>query len=313
MPTSRRSGRRPALAGPSFRRLPLSSLRVLVAAAEHLSFTRAAQALGVTGGAVSMQIRALEEYLQAPLFRRRGRLVELTPEGERLVPRVRSGLAELERAIDEARLDRRTGPLTVSMLASFLQEWLLPRLPDFQQAHPEIDLRVETSIALVDFVRSDVQAAIRFGLGHWSGLHAEKLIDDWLVPVCTPQLLERHGAVATREDLRRYRLLYSTSEPWSAWLPTAGERWAPSGATFDDSITVLRAAVAGQGLALTRWSLCIGEIAAGRLVVASRAIVPSERAYYFVCPASYLTIEKIAVFRSWVLEQGRKSAHPPGH
>jgi LysR family glycine cleavage system transcriptional activator len=285
---------------------------VFVATAEHLSFSRAATTLGVTIGAVSMQIRALEEYLRAPLFMRRGRVVQLTGEGERLLPKVRDSLAQLERAIDEARQDARTGPLMVSMLASFLQQWFLPRLPDFNERHPDIDLRMNTSAALVDFLRSDVQVAIRFGVGEWPGLHAEKLLDEWLVPVCTPKLLARHGPVSTAADLKKYRLLHSTSEPWRAWSdgPTLDIEWAPTGASFDDSVATIRAAEAGQGLVLARWSLVEQEIETGQLAVASRRIVTTHRAYYFVCPPSYLTLPKVAAFQAWMKAQAAKAPRP---
>src|ERR1700726_1220035 len=196
MPITKRSSKKSAhTPAPGFRRLPLASLRVFVAAAEHPSFSHAADALGVSAAAVSMQIRALEEYLRTPLFHRRGRLAQLTAAGAQLLPRVRNGLAELERAINEGRLEQRTGPLTVSMLASFLQQWLLLRLPDLAARHPQIDVPIHTSEQLVDFAHADVQAAIRFGSGNWPKLHCEKLLDDWVVPVCTPQLLKKHGPV----------------------------------------------------------------------------------------------------------------------
>ena len=308
----RAAGKTRSLSAKSPRRLPLASLRVFVATAEHLSFSRAAGILGVTIGAVSMQIRALEEYLRAPLFRRRGRVVQLTGEGERLLPKVRSSLEALERAIDEARVDGRTGPLMVSMLASFLQQWLLHRLPDFNERHPEIDLRLETSSSLVDFLRSDVQVAIRFGTGQWPTLHAEKLLEEWLVPVCTPKLLAKHGPVSTAADLKKYRLLHSTSEPWRAWSdgPTLDIEWAPSGATFDDSVALIRAAETGQGLVLSRWSLVEREIESGRLAVASRKIVPTDRAYYFVCPQPYCALEKVQAFRIWLAKQAKDAPKP---
>jgi LysR family transcriptional regulator, glycine cleavage system transcriptional activator len=310
----RTASRTRSLSAKSPRRLPLASLRVFVATAEQLSFSRAAGMLGVTIGAVSMQIRALEEYLRAPLFRRRGRVVQLTGEGERLLPKVRDGLAQLERAIDEARVDSRTGPLMVSMLASFLQQWLLPRLPDFNEKHPDIDLRLHTSASLVDFLRTEVQIAIRFGTGQWPMLQAEKLLDEWLVPVCSPKLLAKHGPVSTQADLKKYRLLHSTSEPWRAWTdgPTLDIEWAPSGATFDDSVAVIRAAEAGQGLVLARWTLVEREIESGRLVVASKKIVPTDRAYYFVCPKSYCTVEKVDAFRTWVTKQAKEAPRPKG-
>jgi LysR family glycine cleavage system transcriptional activator len=259
-----------------------------------------------------MQIRALEEYLRAPLFRRRGRVVQLTGEGEHLLPKVRSALDSLERAIDEVRVETRSGPLMVSMLASFLQQWLLPRLPDFNEKHPDIDLRLHTSAALVDFVRSEAQVAIRFGTGQWPQVHTEKLMDEWLVPVCSPKLLAKHGPVSNQADLKKYRLLHSTSEPWHAWSeqPTLAIEWAPSGATFDDSVALIRAAEIGQGLVLARWSLVEQEIASGKLVMASKKIMPTDRGYYFVCPNAYCTLAKVETFRIWLTKQARAAPRP---
>ncbi len=295
----------------AFRRLPLSSLRVFVAVAEHLSFTRGASALGITAGAVSMQIRSLEEYLGATLFNRSG-AVQLTPEGARLLPRVRRGLEELERAIDEARSDRRTGPLMITTLASFLQQWLLPRLQGFNEKYPEIDLRIHTSPQIVDFLRSDVQAAVRFGIGDWPQLHVEKVLDEWLVPVCSKALLQKHGPIRTRDDIKRIPLLHSLSEPWNEWpdIKHSSEDWGSGGSSFDDSVTVVRAAEAGQGFALVRWSLAYDAIRDGRLVLASPRVVKAPRSYYFVCPPSYVAMEKIAAFREWLVEQAAQAPLP---
>ena len=126
---------------------------MFVAVAEHLQFTRAAEALGVTVSAASMQIQALEQYLGQPLFRRQGRLIELTDQGARLLPRIRQGLGALQDAIDEARSIQGRGPLRISMLGSFLMQWLMPRLPAFEALHPGIELRIETSVGLVGRVR----------------------------------------------------------------------------------------------------------------------------------------------------------------
>ena len=314
MPTPKRTARsNKSKTHAAFRRLPLSSLRVFVAVAEELSFTRAASALGITAGAVSMQIRSLEEYLRATLFDRSGRVVKLTPEGARLLPRVRSGLDELERAIDEARTERRTGPLMVTTLASFLQQWLLPRLSSFTQRFPDIDLRMHTSPQLIDFLRSDVQAAVRFGMGDWPHLHVEKVLDEWLVPVCSKALLEKHGPIRTKDDLRRMPLLHSLSEPWSEWpdIKAASQEWGPGGgSSFDDSVTVVRAAEAGQGFALVRWSLAYQDIQDGRLVLASQRVVVAPRSYYFVCPPSYVALEKVAAFRDWLIGQAAQAPQP---
>ncbi len=160
------------------RRLPLGSLRVFVSVAQHLNFTRAADALGVTASAASLQIRTLEEYLARSLFRRNGRQVHLTNEGASLLPRVQHALAELERAVDDVRGDRLAGPLRVTTLPSFLQLWLLPRIARFRADHPEIDLHIHTSADMVDFVKEDFQLAIRLGMGGWPNLWAEKVLDE---------------------------------------------------------------------------------------------------------------------------------------
>jgi LysR family glycine cleavage system transcriptional activator len=280
----------------------LGSLRVFVSVAGHLSFTRAADALGVTASAASLQIRALEEYLGRRLFRRNGRQVNLTSEGATLLPRVQRALEELERAVDEVRLDHPVGPLRVTTLTSFLQMWLLPRLVRFRGAHPEIDLHVHTSTDVVDFVQEDFHLAIRFGMGNWPNLRAEKVLDEWLLPVCTPALHASHGPVRTAGDLKRYPLVHSVSEPWTAWLfdgradPYAG---GFRGALFEDSESVVRMAVQGAGLALARWSLVADEIHCGTLVAAGRS-VQYDRSYWLVRPTRAQGLHSVGTFVDWI-------------
>ena len=316
-PKRQRQTRPPAVRrrGPpatAIRRLPLSSLRVFVAVAEHLSFTRAADALGVTVSAASMQIHSLEEYLRIALFRRNGRQVVLTPEGALLLPKVRNCLADLERALDDARAERGAGPLRLTMLSSFLAQWLLPRLAAFNELHPRIDLQIHTGAEPVDFVRTGMHAGIRFGPGQWPHVHSEKVLDEWLVPVCRPSLLRKHGPVRGAEDLKRYRVMHSSSEPWSAWLFEDGstEFWPSSGIAFDDSIAIIRATAAGQGLALARWSLVADEVRSGHLVVASPRALKFSRAYYFVCPPALLRLDKVDSFRRWLLDEASRFEPP---
>ena len=253
-----------------------------MAVADHLSFTRAADALGVTTSAASMQIQALEEYLRVRLFRRDGRQVVLSAEGAQLLPKIRHDLGELEPALDGARAERSAGPLRITTLSSFLSQWLLPRLTDFNERHPAIDLQIDTSAKLVDFVQRDIHARLRFGTGTWRKLHVDKLIDEWLVPACKPSLLRKHGPVDSADDLKRYRPMHSTSEPWSAWLFEDGATsgWSASGNVFDDSLAIIRATEAGQGLALARWSLVADEVRTGRLAVASGQVNRFSRSYY---------------------------------
>jgi LysR family transcriptional regulator, glycine cleavage system transcriptional activator len=296
----------------AYRRAPLASLRVFVAVADHRSFTRGAHALGITTSAASLQVQALEEYLRVPVLRRNGRRVELTEVGARLRPKVEQALADLERAIDEARADRGSGPLRVTTIAFFLAQWLLPRLPKFSTQHASIDVQIHTSVGLADFVATGMDAGIRLGGGSWPRLHNQKLFDEWLVPVCTPALLRRHGPIAEARDLKRYKLLHSPHEPWTAWVLDGGldEEWPSAGAAFDDAISIVRAAEAGQGLALAMWSLVADAVALGRLAVAGRA-VRSARGYYFVCPPAHLNIDKVAAFREWLASESRSFPGPP--
>ena len=309
-PVARRRGT-PATA---IRRLPLASLRVFVAVAEHLSFTRAADALGVTVSAASMQVHALELYLRIALFKREGRQVALTVEGSLLLPKVRGGLCALEQALDETRAERGAGPLRLTMLSSFLSQWLLPRLSAFAELQPRIDLQIHTGAEIVDFARTGMHAGIRFGAGQWPNVHSDKVLDEWLVPVCRPSLLRKHGPVTNADDLKRYRVMHSTSEPWSAWLfeDVATEFWPSSGIAFDDSLAIIRATAAGQGLALARWSLVADEVRDGQLAVASPRALKFARAYYFVCPPALLRLEKLDAFRRWLVDQGARFAPPGG-
>ena len=311
-PVARRPRRKQSKPAPAFRRAPLNGLRVFVSVAQHLSISRAADVLGVTASAVSMQIKTLEDYLRVPLLRRDGRTVELTSEGARLLPPVERALRELEDAIDEIRAHRRAGELAITTIPGFLQQWLLPRLPDFHTAHPHIVLDLHTSDEVVDLRQSKIQAALRLGKGgKWPGVHVEKLIDEWLVPVCKRELLERNGPVERAEDLRRYRLINSMWWPWSVWISSGVDREKPMpGITFDDSVAVLRAAESGQGLALARWSLAAGDVATGRLAIASRRAVLSEWAYFFVCRPDYVDVEKVATFRRWIAQQAAEFSLP---
>jgi LysR family glycine cleavage system transcriptional activator len=297
------------------RRLPLGGLRVFVAVAEHLNFTRAADALGVTASAASLQIRALEQYLSRPLFRRSGREVHLTAEGAALLPRVQQALSNIERAIDDIRGGREAGPLKVTTLTSFLQQWLLPRMARFRSAHPGVDLHLHSSPAPVDFVREDFHLGIRFGLGGWANLRTEKLLDEWLLPVCSPALLKKFGPVRNVDDLRRYPLLHSSGEPWTAWLfdgraddPSASFR----GALFEDSQAVVRLAIQGDGLALGRWCLVADDVAQGTLVVAGDRPVCFERSYWVVWPNRSDSLPGVRNFIAWLKREAAAFPKPPG-
>ena len=199
-------------------RLPLNALRVFEAVATHLSFTAAARELGVTTAAVSAQVKALEADIGVPLFRRHTRAVALTQEGAELLRGIRRGLEELRRAVDRIRRERVGGMLNLSVPSEFLQRWLLPRLGEFTRQHPEIEVRFGPARALLDFSRDDFHAAIIYGAGSWPGLKSERVLEEWVFPVCSPALLGRLGPIETLADFARYPLIHSRAEPWVDWL-----------------------------------------------------------------------------------------------
>jgi LysR family transcriptional regulator, glycine cleavage system transcriptional activator len=292
-------------------RLPLGALRVFEAVATHLSFSEAADALNVTPAAVSQQIKTLEGYIQVPLFRRSGRRVEITDEGLELLPSVRAGLEKLESALQQIKHHRRAGPLQISTLASFLQMWLLPRIRSFRRKFPNVDLRFHTSRELVDFSRTAHHVAIRFGRGDYPNVHSEKLLDDWLVPVASPDLIKQHGMIERGANLNKYPLLESGDEPWSVWSQTDAEAiWHSRSPSIDDSAGLLAAAEEGLGFALARWTLVTRALHKGTLRLAGKGSLPYGSAYYFVCPKNFLAIPKVAQFREWILAAARDFPAP---
>jgi LysR family transcriptional regulator, glycine cleavage system transcriptional activator len=297
----------------AYDRLPLGALRVFEAVAAHLSFSAAADALNVTPAAVSQQIKALEGYIQVPLFRRNGRGVEITDEGLELLPSVRSGLEKLESAMQQIKHHRRAGPLQITTFPSFLQLWLLPRIRSFRRKYPNVELRFHTSRELVDFARTAHHVAIRFGRGNYPNLHSEKLLDDWLVPVANPDLIKQHGMIERETDLSKYPLLESGDEPWSLWSQTDEEAARVSRApSIDDSAGLLAAAEEGLGYALASWSLVTRALQKGTLRLAGKGALPYGSAYYFVCPKNFLSIPKVAQFREWLIAAAREFPAPNG-
>jgi LysR family glycine cleavage system transcriptional activator len=295
----------------AYDRLPLGALRVFEAVATHLSFSTAADALHVTPAAVSQQIKSLESYIQVPLFRRNGRHVELTEEGLDLLPAVRAGLDKLESAIHMIKQHGRGGPLQISLLTSFLQIWLLPRIRSFRRKFPDVELRFHTSRDLVDFSRAPIHIGIRFGRGNYPNLHCEKLLDDWIVPVGTPELIKQYGMIERGVDLSKFPLLESDDAPWRVWQLTDEEiTWKSRPPTIDDSAGLILAAEEGLGFALARWTLLTRSLQKGTLRRASKEALPYGLAYYFVCPRAYLALPKVAQFREWITTAARDFKGP---
>jgi LysR family glycine cleavage system transcriptional activator len=295
-------------------RLPLNALRVFEAVATHLSFTAAAKELGVTTAAVSAQVKALEADIGVPLFRRHTRAVALTQEGAELLPGVRRGLDEMRRAVERIRRERVGGLLNLSVPSEFLQRWLLPRLGEFTRRHPEIEVRFGTARGTLDFSREDFHAAIVYGLGQWPGLRAERLLDEWVFPVCSPALLARLGPIGTLADFARYPLLHSRAEPWPDWLRRVGgdTTRVETAPQLEDASATLAAVEQGRGVALARWSLVAADLAAGRLARPMLPSVQQQNAWHLVAPPEQFTLPKVVRFRAWIVDCCREFPPPTG-
>lgn len=288
----------------------MHALRAFEAAARHLSFSRAAEELHLTHGAVSHALRAMEVELGTALFRRKGNAMLLTDAGQRLALHVRDALARLARGLEEARAagtGRANRPvLTVSMLPAFAARWLLPRLGDFYALHPGIDVVLHASPVLMDLAREGVDLAIRYGPGRWPGLEADRLLNEVIFPVCSPAFLERHplrepadllgGGVTLLRDLR---------QPWRDWFRQVGLDAAEptQGPAFNDAGLLLAAAAAGQGVALARGRLAGGELAEGRLTRLFADAARAEFAYYLVRPADAAPAPEVLALMEWLKEQ----------
>ncbi len=295
------------------RRLPpLNGLRAFEAAARHLSFTRAAEELGVTQAAVSHQVKALEERLGILLFRRANRALLLTEEGQRYLPEVRDAFDLIATATERLRAQESTGQLTVSTTPSFASAWLVPRMARFQDVRPDIDVRVHATDESVDFGRSNVDLAVRYGLGNWPHLTAMKLFGETFHPVCSPALLSGPRPLQEPADLRHHTLLHEEhmAIDWSVWLRAAGVDNVDTtrGTVFTHGSMMLQAAVEGQGVALGRSPLMDDDVAAGRLVRLFEVSLPGEWAYYIVCPKGAAERPKLAAFSDWLLAEAHADA-----
>jgi LysR family transcriptional regulator, glycine cleavage system transcriptional activator len=291
------------------RQLPaLNALRAFEAAARHESFSRAADELFVTHGAVSDQIRGLEAELGVTLFARDGKRVRLTDRGRQYASEVRAALVALAESTRRVRSGDRDRRLIVSMLSSFSARWLTPRVGRFIEKYPQIDLELLSTNVLTDFNRDDVDVAIRFGYGKYAGLHTEALLDEIFFPACAPGF---NGGKLPREprDLANLPLLRSDDELWRPWFDAAGLTELPEpkrGVLYEDSSNLLQAAMDGQGIALVRRSLSMPEIIAGRLVRLFAIDGPCPWTYYFVCPPAMLETERVQAFREWIFGEAEQ-------
>jgi LysR family glycine cleavage system transcriptional activator len=297
---------------------PLNALRAFEAAARRLSITLAAEELHVTPGAVSRQIKGLEQTLGFALFTRGHREISLTRQGSdyhRAITRAFDLLREATReATRKATRGRKRRQLKIRAYTTFAMRWLIPRLSSFQAAHPDIEVLLKASLQPVDFRKEDLDGAVRLGDGQWPGAQCTRLVSNVLAPVASPALLKSGHRLKKPADLARHTLLHSIARPddWRHWLDAAGvsdQLVDPTaGMTYESSAMAYAAAIEGQGLAIAQLFLVAKDLEEGRLVMPFKKTVDmGDFTYYLLTPSHREESASMKTFRLWMLDQLRTS------
>lgn len=308
----------------TYRLPPLAALRAFEAAARHGSFKEAAAELHVTPAAISQQIKLLEEYLDVVLFNRLARGIQATDTALAMLPRLREGFECLAAAVEASRSTNLCGALTLTAPPSFAVRWLVPRLQGFQLAHPECELTVASSLAMIDRraalaaqggeeidPRSDeTYISIRFGHGRYPGNVVTRVFAPDYAPACSPRLIAEGRPLVAPADLRRHVLIHDETVPdledrpsWVTWLRLADVDGvdATRGPRFNSQALAIEAAIAGQGVVLVPKVLISADVAAGRLIVPFDLSVPSRYAYYLVTPQAVSARPAVRAFHDWLM------------
>jgi LysR family glycine cleavage system transcriptional activator len=289
-------------------RPPLHALAAFVAVARTRNLTRAAAQLNLTVSALSHQMRALEQRMNQRLLLRGPRGVTLTPHGERLLESIAPHIDGIERVFASLR-ERNADALTISALPSFSSSWLMPRLPAFMALHPGLEFNLQTSVALVDFEREPVDAAMRLGSGQWPGLTAEHLFDEWIVPLASPKLIGRRRK-PNPDEMGNWPLIGESDDDnkrWRRWFAQFGgtlpKRYA---ASFTDTELLHKAAAEGIGIVLGRMVLAKPLLDNGSLVMLTQQRMPAGYSHYLVYPQRSADHVPLLAFRDWLHPEIRK-------
>ena len=294
------------------RRLPpLNALRAFEAAARHLNFSRAADELAVTPGAVSQQIQNLEDYVGAALFKRTPKGLLLTDAAQTALPALREAFDRLAEAASllTAAVDGRR--LTVSVAPSFAAKWLVPRLGFFEAEHPLVDVWLSADMEVVDFALGEIDLAIRYGAGRYPGLEVVKLMSETVIPVASPAFLEANP-LSDPADLAHHILLHDGSPDadascpdWSMWRAARGIKGVDGtrGPRFNQSSLVIEAAVGGRGVALAKRALAQADLDAGRLIAPLQIATEVDFAYFVVHPKAKGRLPQVKAFVNWITAQ----------
>ena len=290
---------------------PLNALKAFEAAARAESFTRAAEELCVTQGAVSHQVKSLEETLGIKLFNRERQRLVITDAGREYLGVIRDAFDRIASGTERVLQRQNAGTLTVTTSPDFAAKWLVNRLGRFAEAHPGIDLRVSANLHQVDFAREEVDIGIRHGDGNWSGLDAVRLCTEQLFPVCSPKLMSGRNRIAKPSDLLKFPLLHlDDNKAWSRWFEAAGVADAelPRGLILNRRSMLIDAAIDGQGVALALTTLAAWDLINRRIVRPFDIGLRSSRTFWIVCPKTSSTMPKIKTFREWLLAEAADDA-----
>lgn len=285
---------------------PLNSLRAFEAAARHLSFTRAANELFVTQAAISHQVKGLEDYLGYSLFIRLPRNLTLTAKGAALMPVLADAFDDMANAVVSLKQEKVGSLLNVRLAPSFAAKWLSPRLKEFWELYPEIDLCLFHAHKPVDFEREDIDLAVTYGRGDWEGVESTPIIKLDFFPVASPAWLAQNAPLVNPAQLLDVPLLHDAGPyAWNEWLRQAGVKGINNkrGTTIDDTNVLIQAAIDGQGVALGSTPFVEDHLKAGRLVMVFNQVLMSDHAYHVVCPKAHLQRADVRAFKDWLLAQ----------
>lgn len=288
-------------------RLSLQNLNTFAVAAETLSFQRAAQALHVSPSAVSHQIRSLESQLEYPLFERGDKSIRLTPRGNELYLDIRGAFKQIHEASRKALRGPEDSALALSVAPVFATRWLLPRLRDFRQQHPDITLSVIASSAMADFQHDPFDAAIRMGDGAWPDNVSTRLFDRRIVAACRPELIKRHGGPFPLDQLIRQPLIHNSLMPslWDEWLNSAG--FAPPdtlpGIQVQGISQVMEVIGGDDAIGLVDLSFIQQDLDAGRLSLANDHVLSDGQGFFLTYPQSMQDRNSLHLFEQWLLTQ----------
>ena len=286
---------------------PLNALKTFEAMSRHGNFTKAAEELGVTQGAVSKQVKILEDFLGVLLFQRKHQHVTLTKEGQLYLPSIQSALDTMEQATDQLLHNHRQAEvLHINILPSLSSRWLIPLLEDFRLKYPHISVNVSVGDGPVNFDTTHADIAIRVTPKNiWKQFHAEKIMGEELLPVCSPALKKGKHPIHTPDDLRHHPLIQHTSRPsmWPDYLKAIGYNHLTlkHNLGFEHFFMMIEAALDNMGVALIPRFLIEKELKEGRLVTAFNATYKSPYIYYFICPKHKFELRKTKIFRDWLL------------